>query len=61
MSPPENLKRKVLTQDADGDGRTGVTLYTLSTILRIVWHKKKTALKRNVSKNSYALDYKSVL
>ena len=37
MPPPEKLKRKVLTldADADGDGRTdSVTLYARSTILR---------------------------
>ena len=41
MLPPEKLKGKLLTPDADGDGRrrtdgqTGVTLYALSTILRM--------------------------
>ena len=34
--PPEKLKGKLLTPDADGDGRTGVTLYALSTNLQIV-------------------------
>ena len=33
MPPPEKLKRKLLTPDADG--RTRVTLYALSTILRM--------------------------
>ena len=33
MPPPEKLKRKLLTPDTDGDGRIGVKLYALSTIL----------------------------
>ena len=36
MSLPEKLKCKLLTPDADIDGRTGVTLYALSTILQMV-------------------------
>ena len=37
MSPPEKLKRKLLTPDAEGDERrrTGVIRYALSTILRM--------------------------
>ena len=39
MHPPENIKRKLLKPDTDGDGRAdrriGVILYTLSAILRM--------------------------
>ena len=35
MLPPEKVKHKLLTPDADEDRRTGVTLYALSTILRM--------------------------
>ena len=33
MPLPEKLERKLPTPDADGDGRTRITLYALSTIL----------------------------
>ena len=42
MPLPEKLKRKLLMLDTDGDGWMDrrVTLYALSTILRMVGHKK---------------------
>ena len=51
MSPPENLKRKVLTQDADGDGRTdrGNTLCPFHHSSNSL-AQKKTALKRTFLK-----------
>ena len=40
MPPPEKFKCKLLTPDGDRDGWTGVILYALSTILRMVGEQK---------------------
>ena len=46
MPPPEKLKTQIANTilDADGDRRTGVTLYAISTFLEWWGHQKKKIL-----------------
>ena len=48
MHPPEKLTQKIANaiSDANGDGRSGVTLYALYTILQIGRGIESTTMKR---------------